>query len=198
MIAKIITFAFVFILLGLECAAQVSATDSLSSKVITEHGNKNALRFSLSSERLLQAYGAKHWFSEEFAISGHFVAAYSHSEEKVGTGLLIAREVALYGGLYAQGEYHWLRGGKALTQNISPYFAAGIGIGISESSSWFIAGSILIGAEIFLTPSLSIAVEQGVDISYAKFNVFYSTEPFLSLLPFSKAGNNRLLLHIYF
>jgi hypothetical protein len=178
--------------------AIASAQDIKPDSTVKNRTDKNALRFAITGERLFPFLGAKHWFSNAFAMSGHFMGAYRRIEERAGNDLVSVRDVAMYGGIYAQAEYHWLRGSAVFGQDISPYLAAGIGAGIAETSSWFIAGSIILGAEIFLTPSISLAVEQGVDISYEKYTVFYPTEPFLSLLPFSKGGNSKLLLHIYF
>ena len=190
----IFAYLVVCLLSGIRCLAQDIQPDS----VVNNRTNNHALRFAITGERFLQSFGAKHWFSNAFAISGHLMGAYRRIEEKAGNDLVSVRDVAMYGGIYAQAEYHWLRGSALFGQDISPYLAASIGAGIAETSSWFIAGSIILGAEIFLTPSVSLAVEQGVDISYEKYTIFYPTEPFLSLLPFSKGGNSKLLLHIYF
>ena len=209
MIAKKLTTAFVIVFSVLQCSAEIIEHDSTSSKV-TDRTGLTALRFGIYPDRLLQTCGLKYWTSDEIAISGHLMGALGRSNEKTGTTFLRVLDFTTYGGVYLQGEYHWLIRSKVLFPIISPYCAAGFGVGIaqspsllfgsflSEATSWFIVGSLLIGAEIFLTPSLSIALEQGVDISYEQQRIFNPQEPFISLLPFSKARNNKLLLHIYF
>ena len=158
-----------------------------------------ALRFGVLPDALLQTLGFKYWLSEQFALSGHCLASISYSEEKVAGRFsrVYETENKPLGGFYAQGEYHW-KFTNTLHQNFSPYVALGLGGGIAKTQSWYFIAGVSLGIEFFLASSFSLSLEQGVDISYEQQMVSYKTEPFITLLAFSKAGNNRLILHFYF
>lgn len=195
MIARLFITLLAIIFASLQCFSQANKPDSEPS-IIDKHTGKTALRFGLLSDGLLQTIGCKYWLSEQFAFSGHCLASYSYYTENNTAGIVLINKPLV--GFYTQGEYHWQRNNSGLYHNISPYFAVGLGAGIAKTQSWYIVAGISIGVELFLASSLSLSLEQGLDISYEQQMVSYKTEPFISLLPFSKAGNNRLILHLYF
>jgi hypothetical protein len=154
----------------------------------------------------------KYWASEHLAVSGHCFGRLTHRSESIDFTSFGSQVQTTYLGIGIQGEYHWRHLVSSLPREISPYLGIGITGTIANYSnsymfvgsqnlvdrSWYIIGSAVIGAEIFVFPTISLALEQGADIAYENGRRDVFVEPFASVLTFFKAGNSRLLLHLYF
>ncbi len=187
---------FLIILLFLIADRTEAKQDSTS----TSHANKIALRFGIQTENMLQTLGGKYWLREDVALSIHFAVEYNSRFQNSSDPSYIFSQTQGFIGFMMQGEYHLhsIKNVISISKDISPYTAISIGAGIELGGSWYAAAGIALGAEVFLNPSISLALEQGVDISYRHKEIYEPTNRFTDFFQFAKLRNYRALLHIYF
>mgnify|MGYP002783578809 CR=1 FL=1 len=196
MIVKLF-FIIVICLLSVNAEAQQDNTNK------TPHNPPGtmAIRFGgFHDENVLQTLGGKYWLKENIAISMHLSIEYDWRYQYSPDPNRVFYESRGFVGIMVQGEYHLhsINNIISINKDISPYVALSIGSGIELSGSWYTAAGIALGAEVFLQPSISLALEQGLDISYKHQEIYETTARFRGFLQFAKLLNHRLLFHIYF
>lgn len=162
----------------------------------TDRSKLIGLRFSFNGLNLSGGLGAKYWLTQQGAIAlGMNIAANSQLTRTFDYSL----------GFVGQYEYHLARNNQ-----ISPYIAGGITVGFGSnelvtrtlpSSRPFlsIGASALIGAEIFITPNISIAGQQAFTMSYSWRDVSGVNSPPVFIENINLGlGNTSLVLQIYF
>ncbi len=161
----------------------------------TDRSKLIGLRFSFNGLNLGGGLGAKYWLTPQGALAASM---------NIVTNSQLARtsDYSLsFGGQY---EHHFTTG-----HQISPYIAGGIALGfggndIVMSTSVFsrpffnVGVSVLVGVEIFITPSISLAGQQAFTASYSWQNVSSVNSPPVFTDNVSVGiGSTSLVLQIY-